>query len=727
MMRHSIYLLALFFLFSETILAQNSEDRLRTVNPWIGTGGTFYVSGMNFPGVTTPFGLVRLSPDTQYGFLIFRPLNKVAMATAGYFNSHDKLIGFSHTRLSGTGLKEGGAFRVLPMLRKNMNILKRGHSINHENEKGWPGSYSIDLEDKRLKAELTATTHCGVHRYQSVENLVLNLNPASNLSKHKNLFSQIQINGKEIIGSTYFIGEFSNRYGGHPLYFYAELSQTPTSSYQDQHGLWMNYESDEVKNVELKLCVSVVSALNARDNFRVEVGGLNFDQVQKKSEDEWLSWFDRLKIKTSSEKVTTIFNSALYRSAIMPTTFQDQNGDYLGFGNKVSNTQEFTYVTDLSLWDTFRTIHPLYTLIAPEWQYSSLRSLIEMSRSSNQTFPLWPQGSGDGASMFGHPAHFIFAESWAKGIRGFDPDEVVNFMKNEALDPTSPCVELGFCPVNEVNLSVSNTLERAWANGVTARFAKSINHPSADDFYERSLDYKNIWDPHKKFFAPKTRDGQLLKYAPKLMSYLDIFKINHNAYAEGSPHHWRYSAPHEIKDLIERFGGKEVFVQKLETFMDKSSLLRSSAYPGAYYWQGNEHNLHAIFLFNEAGRPDLTQKWTRWALRTRYGTGPAGLDGNDDGGTLSAWYVLAAIGLYPQAGTEHYWITSPYVDEAELDMGLGRKLLIKTKNNPQNNYYIKSLTLNGKPVCGHSLTHQDLYNSVLEFEMTNLPVVNRCE
>lgn len=700
-------------------LTLNAQDILDHVNPRIGSGGTIYSSGMTFPGATTPFGMVRLSPDTQFGFPL-QIINRANVATAGTHAAHGRLLGFSHTRVEGAGLKEGGAFRVTPMVSVSSKIAKKGHRFHKKFEHASPGRYAYIIMNQGIAADLTTTTHCGIHRYRSQTKLTLLINPASTLSNRKNEESKIEIDATRRIikGKTLLQGDFSNRFGGQPLFFYAELSKPAERIIQGEQGLWTIWESKGPEQVDLRLCISQVNEKNAYLNFKAEAE-ISYEGIQEKAKEGWRQWLKRIEI-TASKDIKEKFYSSLYRTGNMPTIISDSNGDYRTIKNSLGHIKGHPFLSDLSLWDTFRTTHPLYTLIAPEVQSAALKSLEAMARVNGDRLPLWPAGSGDGGSMFGYPAHFLFSESWAKGIRDFDSGYILQIMARQSLDPQDPCVQFGYCPVKLVGNSVSQTLERAWANGVTATFASSLGADSLSDQLEkRSDDFKNLW--HNGFFAPKTIEGKFKKFYPKWISYLDVFKLNSKAFAEGTPHQWRYSVSHRPRALIELMGGEENFVGELNTFMEGASSRISAIYPGPYYWHGNEHDFHALYLFNEAGRPDLTQKWSRWALGTRYNQKPNGLDGNDDGGTLSAWYVFSALGLYPQAGTDKYWIGSPIIEEASLDLGEGKKLKIIVENNSSKNMYVQEVRLNDQKLSYPVVKHQDLIDGVLSFRMGPRP------
>jgi len=413
----------------------------------------------------------------------------------------------------------------------------------------------------------------------------------------------------------------------------------------------------------------------------------------------------------------------------MPTHFTDANGEYLGFDGKTHLASGFTYRTDLSLWDTFRTTHPLFTLVAPEVQRDSLQSLLEMGRV-NGVFPRWPSGTADAGSMFGSPANFLFSESYLKGIRGFDTARALSLMVSGALQPgpgSAPsrdavCITYGYCPSDKTNTSVSKTLEYAWADFATATLAGALGQSSLESqFRKRSLAFRLLWDPETRYFRPKDSSGRFVSFSPTVTSYLGFLGRHTDAYAEGSAFQWRFTAPHRASELVRLFGGDQAFVRELEKFLKGATPTHAALYPGGKYWHGNEHDFHSIYLFNEAGRPDLTQKWARWAMKTRYNTSAGGLDGNDDAGALSSWYVLSALGLYPQAGTDRYWLGSPVVSEAELELGDGHRLILLALNQADHNVYVQRVTLNGQALCLPEISHADLVDAKLVFQMGPSP------
>jgi predicted alpha-1,2-mannosidase len=718
----------------------------RHVDPFIGTGGLPWTSGMLFPGATTPFGLARPSPDTSWpGGVVLS-----VMATAGYHHSHSYLLGFSQTRLSGTGVAEGGQFRLTPFVGDWVNPAKR-HSrplrFSHADEVASPGYYSVWVPEPSTRVELTATAHVGVHRYTfpSGRAAYLLLDATSALNKTKAREGRIEIlpEAREVVGEARLFGAFSQRYGGLRGFFVARFSRPFTSTRTWRDGRLeesrLRASGDDVGAVlgfgeaggpvEVAVGLSFVSLENARANLDTELRSRDFDAVRAAAREAWEERLRSLRIESSEPDVTRIFTSALYHSMLLPTLFTDVNGQYLGFGGTVGQAEGFTYRTDLSLWDTFRTTHPLLLLIAPDIQRDSLKSLIRMARVHGR-FPRWPSGAGEAGSMFGTPADLVIAESFLKGLRDFEVEEAYAFMKQGALgrDGGEECQALGWCPADRMSKAVSRTLEYAWADASIANLAEALGHSEdSSHFREQAGAWRHTWNPATRFFQPRNADGSFQEpFYPDRLTFID--HALHGGrylddYVEGSPRQWRWAVPHDAAGLIALFKSPGEFVEELETFLSKASLLRGAPSPGPHYWHGNQHDLHAIFLFNEAGRPDLAQKWARWALRKRYGTGPNGLDGNDDCGTLSAWYVLVGgLGLYPLAGSDRYWVVAPIVERAELSLPGGVTLAVVAENQSLGHPYVQEVTLNGARLCEPSLRHAAIAGGgTLHFRMGPKP------
>ena len=709
------------------------------VDPFIGTGGYFYNCINNFPGTNVPFSMVRLSPDTKSWYKGYTALN-----SSGYYYPDDMIIGFSHNRLSGTGATDGGNFRIMPVIGEiDEEDLTDGiaEKFSHENERAFPGYYAVKL-DNGILAELTSTIRTGIHRYTfpagADKHILLDVSSIlGDRSEYLSKEASVSIDDKtgEISGSVRSFGTFGRRYGGTKVYFSAkfnkefkeycirtgkEMKDGVHSASSDTLIVDLDFGDGLDTQVEFRLGLSYVSIENARENLKTESLHKSFDQVLKEAVDSWEKKLALIEIKGATEKQKTIFYTAMFRAFTMPTIFNDVNGQYKGFDKKIHVADGFTYYTDLSLWDTFRTLHPLYTLIAPDEQLDMVRSLVKMSEQGG-CLPRWPAGYGYTGSMLGSPADMVIAETYLKGITGFDVDTAYASMKRTALNSNprglqcsgrrgiASYLKYGYCAADEMDEAVSKTLEYAWADDAISRFADALgNEEDAKMFKEHSRYYSNVWNPETKYFQPRNSDGKFTdKFKPLQLSYTDWDEEYTDDYVEGSALQWRYAVPFDADGLISLFGDKEYFISELNEFFAKSDPSLNAWSPGSYYWQGNEPDIHSAYLFNDAGHPDLTRKWVRWIQKNKYDTTYVGLDGNDDGATLSAWYIFSSIGLYPQAGSDIYQIGIPLFPKVVVHAGRDT-LTIETENFAPGNLDVKKIILKDSIFDGYRVKHKEL-------------------
>ena len=725
----------------------------RWVDPFIGTGGFPWMCGNNFPGAMTPFGMVRLGPETRSWFGHHRALN-----TSGYFYADDELLGFSHTRLNGTGATDGGHFLVLPALKPldpAQLTQPRGLRFSHRDEAASPGYYAVRLPGPGVLAELTATPRVGVHRYTFPANvtphLVLNVANAMGGRPSREGVVRILPSASEVEGSIRTFGSFASRYGGLRVHFVARASQpfarTATWREKDLSSERLEATGDHVgaelafaptrapTAISLKLAISHVSVANARANLDAEAGAAEFEDLCAAAARSWEERLGSIRIDGGTPSQRTIFYTALFRCFQMPTLFTDANGDYLGFDRQTHRATGFQYYSDLSLWDTFRTTHPLYTLIASREQRDMLVSLVTM-RNQGGWLPRWPSGHGYSNSMLGTPADIVLAEAYLKGIRDFDVDTAYAAMKTTALAPTPPGAAFSgrrgvehylryqYCPRDLVPESVARTFEYGWADDAIARLAaaRGLTNDAAQ-FTAQSRAYRNLWNPATQYFQPRDSAGRFFEpFKPLLLTYLDRTGEYTRDYVEGSALQWRWGAPYDAAGMIALFRSPDFFVAELDAFFARARSTLGGWNPGPYYWHGNQPDVHAAYLFNVAGRPDLTQKWVRWILDHKYGEGYAGLDGNDDGGTLSAWYVLSALGFYPVAGSARYQLGAPLFPRAEVRLA-GGTLVISTENHAPDHPYVSAARLNGVELKEPWFDHDQIARGgELHFVMSPTPV-----
>jgi len=723
------------------------------VNTFIGTGGfPAWVCGMNFPGATVPFGMVRLSPET-----ISLYEDTKAYSTSGYYYADNKILGFSHTRLAGTGATDGGHFLFTPTTTSpDQEDYRTDHTINfsHEDETAFPGYYSVRSIDENIFSELTATERTGLHRYtfpkRSNRQLMIKITNALGDKKVENGQVSIDPDQNEVTGSVRTYGTFAGRYNGIKVYFVAKFDRDFTSysiwdgkKYTDNlktatsDELIINIGFDkknESKVINVKVGISYVSIKNAKLNLESEVGNQSFDEIVEKAQAKWERKLSLVKINGGSKTDHIIFYSALYRSFQMPTVFNDVNGDYLGFDNNIHQVTDFNYYTDLSLWDTFRTIHPLFNLIAKEEQRDMMVSLIQMARHGG-SLPRWPSGNGYTGSMLGSPADITITEAYLKGIKDFDVEFAYKKMKEVALDkPKNPeasgrrgikgYIKYGYSPDELGDESVAQTLEYAWADHSISLLAKELDYLDDYKFFSsQAKNYKNVWNPETQYFQSRRIDGSFVeKFDPVRLTYTDWDEEYTKGYVEGSAWQWRWAVPFDPKGLINLFKNKDYFVNELNDFFELSKPQLATWIPDNYYWHGNEPDLHAVYLFNDAGRPDLTQKWVRWILKNKYENNYVGIDGNDDAGTLSAWYVFSSLGIYPIAGTDIYQLGSPLFKNAEINLG-EQSLKIIAENYSPTNIYVNEVYLNDIPLKRRWLKHSEIEKGgTLKFIMSDKPL-----
>jgi len=715
---------------------------VKEVNPFIGTGGYPWVCGHNFPGAARPFGMIRLSPDTK-SFLSGRK----ATNTSGYYYGDSRISGFSHTRLSGTGATDGGHFLVVPAngpILHNGHVKGRSYRFSHHDEVAFPGYYALQLPSEDIFSELTATERVGVHRYtfsgEGEPHLYIDVSNALGDAESTEATVSILPDQQEVEGSVRTYGTFARRFGGVKVYFVARFDREFKS-----YGTWNNEEEEigvdlEFKKsgqetvVGLKLAISYVSIENARANLEAEAGGKNFDELLTQAQEAWEEKLSLIRIDGATDAQRIIFYTALYRSFQMPTLFQDVNGEYMGFDRQVHQADGFRYFTDLSLWDTFRTLHPLYTIIAPADQRDMMVSLVQMAKEGGW-LPRWPSGNGYTGSMLGTPADITITEAWLKGIRDFDVEYAYQSMRSTALGPTPRGAEFSgrrgiesylkynYCAADEMDEAVSKTLEYAWADYSIGQLAEALGKKEdAALFAAHAQYYRNTWNPKTQYFHPRNANGVFVEnFKPLLLTYLDLKEKYTDDYVEGSALQWRWAVPFDAQGLISLFASPEIFVSELNNFFAKSNPAMGAWNPGPYYWHGNEPDIHAAYLFNEAGRPDLTQKWVRWILDNKYDTSYKGVDGNDDGATLSSWYIFSSLGFYPIAGSDIYQLGAPLFREAEVRIG-EKSLLIEADNYAPENFYVQKIWLNDTILRRNWIRHAEIANGgVLRFEMTATP------
>lgn len=699
-------------------------DYTQYVDPFIGTGG----HGHTFPGATLPFGMVQISPDTRW---------ENWDGSSGYHYSDSTIMGFSQTHLSGTGAPEYcdvlfmptvGEVQVVPGEEEDSSTGFRSR-FSHDNETASPGYYSVLLDDYNVKAELTATRRSGFHRYTFPEtgqaNIIIDI---------KNRDHVLESN-LEFVGNNAVRGlRRSRRWAADQyVYFYAEFSkpfteygiavdEVPADGLRKAEGTniraYVRFQTEEGEAVQVKVGISAVDVEGARKNLEAENRGWNFEQVARDAKEEWNAFLSKIEVKGGTEKQRRIFYTGLYHAAIAPNLFMDVDGRFRGVDNQVHQANGFTNYTVFSLWDTFRALKPLFTIIEPERYADFIRTFLEMYHIGGK-LPQWELAGNYTGVMIAYHTHSVILDGYAKGIRGFNEQLALEAMK-ERMEKLSYFNNLGYIPADKESGSVSKTLEYAYNNWSVAQMARLLGEEQDfRDYTYRAQFYKNLYDSTTGFMRPKNLDGSwVTPFDPTMGS---------EHFVEGNAYQYSLFAPYDVNGLIELIGGDERFTAWLDTLFVKTSQYDDTVIDATgligQYAHGNEPSHHMAYLYNYAGKPWKTQQMVRQIMDTMYDDQPDGLSGNEDCGQMSAWYILSAMGFYPVCpGTPHYVIGTPLFDEVVVHLHNGKKFTVRANNVSDKNIYIQSALLNGKPLQNLWFTHDDILTGAeLIFEMGPQP------
>lgn len=719
------------------------DDILNYVNPFIGTAG----HGHTFPGATSPFGMVQLSPDTGLEGWDW---------CSGYHYSDNSIIGFSHTHLSGTGRSDLMDVMLMPFVgdvklqagtKENPDWGYRSR-FSHDEEWASPGYYKVNLKDYDIMAELTVSPRCGIHRYTFPENI--NSHIILDLSHHFSTDSVIYtslevINNNTITGQrkTKGWGEPGEKYWSNQQLFFAMQVSKPFQSanvvtddmiIEDKRAegknikAILNFETKQNEKVLIKVGISAVSIENALKNLSNEIPDWNFDEVLAKTQAEWRSKLSTIAV-SAPEETKNIFYTAFYHSLLAPCLYNDVNGEYLGSDKKVHTTQDFSNYTVMSLWDTFRAQNPLLTLITPDKTNDIINSMLAQYDEYG-LLPVWSLWSSETNCMIGYHSIPVIVDAYFKGIRGYNVEKAYEAMKASAMQDEFGVKELKqyeYIPYDKYNKSVSTSLEYCYDDWCIAQIAKDLKrNDDYEYFMKRAATYKTYFDKEYKLMNGFSSKGKFRRpFDPFYSSYGECDWVEGNS--------WQYSffVPHDVEGLIALHGDKNTFAEALDKLFSVPTDMSGHDVPIditgliGQYAHGNEPSHHVAYLYNYAGQPHKTQEKVHEIMTTLYTTQPDGLCGNEDCGQMSAWYVYSAMGFYPvnPAGGV-YVFGKPMLDKADLKIG-ANTFTIEAHNLSKENIYIQSIKLNGEKYNKLYITHQDIVKGgKLEFEMGAQPSTN---
>ena len=627
-------------------------------------------------------------------------------------------------------------------------------AFSHQNETAEPGYYSVFLDRYGVKAELTATSRTAFHRYTFPEtddagfilDMDYSIQHQTNLDMQVEVVSDTEIRGHKLTEYWAFDQQVS---------FYAKFSKPFTSvvvrdTLADQNGkmqprckvlLKFNTEKDE--QVLVKMGISAVDMDGAKKNLEAEIPGWDFDKVRSDARQLWNSYLSKIDVTTANETDKTIFYTAMYHTAVSPNLFTDVDGRYLGMDLKVhqGNVDRPVY-TVFSLWDTFRALHPLYSIIDPQLNNNFIRSLLLKSREGG-IFPMWDLASNYTGTMIGYHAASLIADAYTKGYADFDLQEAYKACLRAAEYDTTgiKCPDLvlphlmpmakyykntiGYIPCDRENESVAKALEYAYDDYCISVLAEATGDYKNSQKYARfAKAYTLYFDPSVRFMRGVDSEGNWrTPFNPKASNH------RNDDYCEGNAWQWTWFVPHDVEGLVELMGGEDAFVGKLDSLFTADSTIEGDLVSAdisgliGQYAHGNEPSHHVIHLYNYANRPWKTQELIDRVLKEQYRNAPDGLSGNEDCGQMSAWYVLNSMGFYQVCpGKPVYSIGRPIFDRVDVSLPDRKVFSVVTKNNSGENKYIESVTLDGRPLDEPFLTHQDIAGGgTLEIVMTAKP------
>ena len=730
----------------------SGEEQLRNevqyVNPFIGTG----FHGHTFPGATRPFALVQVSPDTHImGW----------DASSGYHYDDSQIYAFSHTHLSGTGIGDLGDVAILPF--SGGDSIRPVATFKKETEKATPGYYAVRLDNFGINGELTSTDRVGFHKYTydnpKDRRVLLDLGHV------------LQPNwGHKLVGNEYLFVNDSTVEGTirtqgwahfHAVSYRITFSEPIETLYQyidgnlrkDSLFLRLNTPGDlkfhykfaeNNKPLYVKVAISPVDTDGAERNMLAELPGWDFDATRVESAHIWNKALNDIQIESSDPKVMVNFYTALYHTMIAPYAYQDVDGRYLGMDKKVHRAEPgYVNYSVFSLWDTFRALHPLMTIIQPERAADWGKVLVQGYKEGG-ILPKWPLASSYTGCMVGYPAVSVLADLvtkelaegdlnvWAEaGARSsvYRDDLAEKFKGTRELDLITrhPYYKekYGFVPADSVPESVSWGLEMAYYDWCISQIAaKAGNTELAKEYAAKAEYYKRYLDPETKMMRGVMGDGSFrTPFNPRYSSHMK------SDYTEGNAFQWSFFAPHDMDNFITTIGGKKELETRLDTLFTTSSQVDGEEASGditgliGQYAHGNEPSHHMAYLYNWTDAPWKGQERLDQIMQNFYTNEPDGIIGNEDCGQMSAWYVMSALGFYQVApGIPVYTLGRPMIDKALIHVK-GGIFEILVKNNSAANKYIKEVKLNGKVLDTPFINHTDVIKGgKLEFIMTDQPV-----
>ncbi|QEC52954.1 putative alpha-1,2-mannosidase [Anseongella ginsenosidimutans] len=734
----TLFLVFIVFSFPAVSPAQQLTSY---VNPFTGTAE----HGHTFPGATLPFGMVQLSPDTGIEGWDW---------CSGYHDSDSSIMGFSHLHLSGTGggdlgdvllMASTGEWETAPGSKEDPDAGYRSR-FSHDTEEASPGYYSVLLEDDDIRAEMTTALRTGFHRYtfpaSEESNIIVDLEHGI---RDRTTESFIEVTAEnELVGMRRSSGWAADQY----VYFVArfskpfkELTLAEDDALQEAREpspgrrtegkaskALLRFTTKEGEAILVKVGISAVSIEGARKNMEGEISHWNFNRVRKDAQETWETELERIEVEGGTRDQMVTFYTALYHTMIHPNISMDVDRRYRGRDGEIHTAKDFTAYTLFSLWDTFRALHPLYEIILPERNVDFIKSMLAGYEQAGK-LPVWELASNETGTMIGYHSVPVIVGALLRGNDNFDKDLAYRAMKHSAMENERGLIHykrMGYIPRELENNSVSKTLEYAYDDWCIAQAARLLEkEKDAEYFAARAMNYKNTIDSVSGFARGKDSSGA---WNPDF-DPVEVSILGRGDFTEGNSWQYTFFVPHDVEGLINLLGGDKAFAEKLdalftqEAVVDNEHAVDVTGLIGQYA-HGNEPSHHVAYLYNYAGQPWKTQAMVRRIMTELYGSGRAGLSGNEDCGQMSAWYILSSMGFYPvNPASGEYVIGSPLFEEMTIHTGSGEDFEIRVRNdNAEVDKYVQSVYLNRQHYPKSFIRHETIMNGgKLEFSMVGVP------
>lgn len=691
------------------------EDLTQYVNPFIGCAD----NGHTFPGACVPFGLVQASPDTG---------NCTWQYCSGYMYHDEKIWGFSQTHLNGTGCPDLGDVQLQPFTgaaeRENYHS-----AYKKETQKAKPGYFAVTLEDFGVDVELTASPRVAFHRYtyrnpapaRLLVDLQYGIVSGPGALRDHILASDVTTEDRFTITGHNQARAWVTRHYYYVVKFdhpYAAITQLAAQPGEKAPRYVLDFDLKPGETLQVKVALSTVSVDGAKKNLAAEIPGWDFAAVHKRAKAAWNGLLARADVQGTQDQKENFYTS-LYHLFIQPNNIADVDGQYRGADDKVLTAPDKTYYSTLSLWDTYRAAHPLYTILTPERVDGFINTMVAHQKAQGYV-PIWTLWGKENHCMIANHSVPVIADAYLKGFRGFDAEAAFQGVKTSltANHPKSDWdvyAKYGYLPFDIIKgESVSRTLEYVYDDYCAAQLAQALGKvEDAAFFAKRAENYKNIFDPETTFMRGRDSKGNW-------RTPFDPMKLNHGEnsgydYTEGNAWQYTWHVQHDPESLVNLMGGQAATSEKLSTLFALESKVEGAGFvldvSGliGQYAHGNEPSHHVAYLFNYTDKPWKTQELVREIVDTEYKNKPDGLCGNDDCGQMSAWYLFSAMGFYPvNPCNDGYVFGAPQIAKVTLHLAKGKTFTVEAEGLSKANKYVQRVTLNGKPVAGFKLAHAEI-------------------